>query len=68
MLIFFKFSSCLFCETVNIYLLCRQENLIELIMNYVALFGITEIDKKYVESLRSMEVLDYFNIPEDNNY
>ena len=37
-------------------------------MNYVALFGITEIDKKYVESLRSMEMLEYFNIPEHNNY
>lgn len=42
------------CEFVTLVFMCRQETLIDLIMNYVAFEGISSLDNLYVEATGKM--------------
>ena len=51
----YQFTSSSTCELVNIIFLCRQATLIDLIMNYVAFGGISQLDNLYVEATGKMK-------------
>lgn len=45
----------LLCESMNLIFLVRQETLVDLIMNYVAFIGISEMDNLYLRSVQKMK-------------
>ena len=51
----YQFIASSTCELVNIIFLCRQATLIDLIMNYVAFGGISQLDNLYVEATGKMK-------------
>ena len=51
----YQFIAASSCEMVNIIFLCRQGTLIDIIMNYVAFSGISELDNLYVEATGKMK-------------
>jgi len=46
------------CEIVNLIFLCRQESLVDLIMNYLAFAGIADLDNMYVAASGKIEAID----------
>ena len=50
LLTFFQFSAVLFVETVNLVFLCRQAEITDLLMNYVAFAGVSELDNLYIQA------------------
>lgn len=54
----FQFSAAMYCEGVNIFFLTKQSSLVNLICNYCAFAGISEIDNLYCEAQRNMKGLD----------
>lgn len=55
MVTFFQFTASVFVEFANIIFLTRQENLVELMMNYVAFLGVSQLDNLYVEATHKMK-------------
>jgi len=45
---FYQFTAALMSETVNLIFMCKQETLTDIVMNYVAFAGISELDNLYV--------------------
>jgi len=52
---------------MNICFLTRNENLIEIIMNYVTFLGISEFDNLYTNSIRNMKAKVLLEKDEDLN-
>jgi hypothetical protein len=54
----FQFSTGYCCEVMNLICLTRQESLVDIIMNYVAFQGITQIDDLYLAAEQKMKAKD----------
>lgn len=48
----YQFLSSFLCEAVNIFFLCRQDKLTDIIMNYVAFASVSEFDNIYFSAVR----------------
>ncbi len=62
-----KLIGALLTEVVNIFLICSQNNIMDCVMNFIALGVIAEIDNLYASSLKEFKckaVLEEENIPE----
>ena len=63
----FQFTSVFSLELMNICFLTRNENLIDIIMNYVTFLGISEFDNLYTNSIRNMKAKVLLEKDEDLN-
>ena len=43
-------------EIANIYLICQQDNAEDVVLNFVALAAISEVDNKYAASLIDLRI------------
>ena len=59
----YQFSASFLVEAINLLFLTRQESLIDLIMNYVAFEGVSQIDNLYTASVRNLKATEL--IPND---
>lgn len=53
---FYQFSASFCCEVMNLICLVRQDTLVDIIMNYVAFAGISEIDNLYYISEQNIKI------------
>ncbi len=51
----YQFTAAFLVESANLVFLTRQENLVELMMNYVAFSGVSKLDNLYVEATHKMK-------------
>lgn len=59
----YQFSASILVELINLLFLTRQATLIDLIMNYVAFEGVSQIDNLYTASVRNLKAAEL--IPND---
>ena len=55
-----KLIGCLGSELANIYLICGQEKVMDTIINFIALAGISQIDDLYYMSYKDEELKERF--------
>ena len=51
----YQFTAALLSETVNLIFMCKQDTLTDIVMNYVAFAGISELDNLYVRATDKMK-------------
>ena len=55
MLTIYQFTSTIMIELSHMVLLCRQRNLVQIMVNYVAFAGVSQLDNLYVEATNKMQ-------------
>jgi len=55
LLTFYQFTASLMIELAHMVFLCRQRNLVQVMVNYVAFAGVAQLDNLYVEATSKMK-------------
>lgn len=55
LLTFYQFTASLTIELAHMVFLCRQKNLVQVMVNYVAFAGVAQLDNLYVEATSKMK-------------
>lgn len=54
LLTFYQFTASLMIELAHLVFMCRQKNLVQIMVNYVAFAGVAQLDNLYVEATNKM--------------